>query len=300
LFFFVVATVVYEPQGAHRLINMTAGPERSVGYFLLKYDPTIQDPPASQNSCFDDLPCNALGYVRHAGHYFNNSLGFPIVSRGEITGPIGGYGWIITFVNKTVPRKMRFSAPNIDPNSKMLISIPYPKGTTFNIIAYADQGCPNKVTTIRCNETFTQVLTIDAVRNGAGNTYYVDNDGVLTFRMAETAMSYISIPWTLPNYTSPPYKAEELWAIQRFERDGVLLPQRHTANSYVVTAKCPSDGSSFIDTGYCTELVGNPAVVNWEYNPEVCPMGYEQKAYDRCCQKIDPSKCYYSDGSKNF
>jgi hypothetical protein len=278
---------------------MNLGPQRTLGYFHLAFDPTIQDYPMSENSCTDNKPCVAQGYIRHAGRMFNQSAGMPIVSRGEITGPIGGYGWIMTFVNKTVPRTLKFNAPAIDPRSRMFISIPYPKGTTFQVIAYAIQGCPIKWNSIRCNETFTQAPTMADVRNGTGNTYYVDNDGVLTFRMAQTAVSFVSIPFRLPDYNSAPLKPEEMWAIQRFERAGILLPQRHVMNSYSIVAKCPSD-TSWIGKGYCNEKVGNPSVPNWTYNPDVCSIGYEQMAYDRCCQKSNLSKCQYANGSQNF
>ena len=195
-----------------------------------------------------NLPCPTSGYFRHAGKRFspfaNTSItrGMPLTPTGEIVGPTGGYGWILTFVNKTVPRNINFTAPAIDPSSPMMISIPYPIGTTFQVMAVSNTGCPKFSKTITCNATFTSVPSIDLVRNSKGNTYTVDSTGVLTFRMAQTAISYVGNPtFNLPNYTTPPRDPSELWALDRFERNGVRLPQRHTLNKYMIIAICPGD-----------------------------------------------------------
>jgi hypothetical protein len=205
--------------------------------------------------------------------------------------PTGGYGWIINW-NRTAPRSVVFEMMEIDPESIMLISIPYPTNTKLEIVAVTT-NCQNS-SSYSCTSTFRQVATIQEVRDGPGDTYHVDLAGVLTFRLAQLASNYIGQPsFSLPNYTTPARFARDVWALRRFERDGVRLPGFHYYTSYRIQATCPSDTGTSPKTGHCPESV--PI-----YDPEVCPSNYIQTAYDKCCQSRDKTKCIWADESKNF
>jgi hypothetical protein len=244
------------------------------------------------------LPCPIQGFIRHAGKMFSPydnpgtvNHGLAQSPRGQVNGLTNGYGWIINF-NKTSPRAIAFDSVEVSPDVKMLISIPYPKNTTFNISATTTLCNPKP--DVSCSEIFTPVASIDAVRNGRGNNYHVDVNGVVTFRIAQIAQSYTGRPtFTLPNYTTPNQFAWDTYALRRFENDGIRIPQLHLYNGYRLLAKCPSDTATSPKNGNCPE----PVPI---YDPDVCPSGYVQKAYDRCCQRTDLRKCVYADGSKNF
>jgi hypothetical protein len=60
--------------------------------------------------------------------------GLPLAAGVHVVGPTGGYGWIISW-NQTAHRRIKFTVPEIDPSSPLLISIPYPVGATFKLTA---------------------------------------------------------------------------------------------------------------------------------------------------------------------
>ena len=211
-----------------------------------------------------------------------------------MVGLSGGFGWIMEF-NNTAPRSIDFQGVEIYPGSILLISIPYPPGTTVEVSAIV-AGCGNSVS-FTCTEVFKPVSSIEAVRSGPGNGYHMSSDGVLTFRLAHLASSYTGNPtWSLPDYTTLSTKRpDDVWELQRFEREGIILPrQLRSTNYYHVQATCPGDNNlNFPKSGYCPQKVNT-------YDPEVCAAGFVQTGYDKCCQLTDNKKCIFSDGSKNF
>lgn len=247
----------------------------------------------------DADPCPAEGYLRHRGKKFSPFAnpgkvgnGYPLTATGNVVGLSGGFGWSINF-NKA-PRNLYFEGIEVDAASKLIVSIPYPKGTQFIIQAQASNCWNDTKTGYDCEEIFTPTSSIESVRNGKGNTYHVDANGVLTLRIAQTGSQYTGNPtWSLPTYSTPPRFAEQTqFALNRFERNGVRIPERNN-NFYVIYAKCPSDSTFLYNQGYCPESV--PI-----YDPDVCASGFTQVSYDRCCQTSDLKKCVFADGSKNF
>jgi hypothetical protein len=244
------------------------------------------------------LPCPVEGYVRHAGQMFSPysnpgsvNHGLPFTPRGQVNGMTGGYAWIINW-NRTAPRAISFDSIEVAPHVKMLISIPYPRNTTFTITATTTLCNPKP--DVFCSTNLTRVSSIDTVRNGPGNNYYVDSNGVLTVRIAQIAQTYTGRPtWSLPNYTTPNQFPWDTWALRRLEYDGIRLSQYHLYNSYRIQVTCPSDTTASPQNDNCPESV--PI-----YDPDVCPTNYIQKAYDRCCQRLDVQKCIYADGTRNF
>lgn len=265
----------------------------------MKWDKALHDKVGNTicKSINSGTPCPYQGFIRHKGTKFSPyknrmvSEGNPLTASSKIVGPIGGYGWIVDF-NKTSPRYIHFSKIEMDPASTLLISIPYPKGTTFTLVSTAS-SCSNR-TEFTCSEGFTQVGTIEDVRSGRGNTYHVDSQGVITFRLAQPADQYTGNPtWSLPNYTTPAKHAKDVWALNRFERNGIRLPDNHYGSDYHLQAKCPGDNDSSPKNGYCSQN-------QYIYDPEVCVSGFVQVGYDKCCQESNLQRCMFADGSKNF
>lgn len=220
------------------------------------------------------------------------SQGLPVTANPDVVGPTGGFGWLL-ILNEGAPRTLTLSELEIDPASPLLLSIPYPAGTQFTITAQAPSWCWEDAT-YNCAQEFSATSSVDSVRFGPGNTYFVDTDGVLTLRVVEFPASFVGNPnWFIPDYNSPGRNGYGK-AIPSFSRDGVLLPQIPYGVSLEIRARCPSDNNFSPTDGNCPESVFS------SYDPDVCDEGYVQRAYDRCCQIGNDQNCIYADGSRSF
>ena len=76
--------------------------------------------------------------------------------------------------------------------------------------------------------------------------------------------------WFIPDWDTPGKDFE--YAIPRFQREGVRVPIYDYFSSVTIEATCIGGGK------YCVEDVSA------DYNPDVCPAGYSQVGYDRCCR----------------
>jgi hypothetical protein len=229
-------------------------------------------------------PCPALGYFRHAGKKFSgfNNTGLAVTAGGDVVGPVGGYGWILK-LDGGAPRNLRFETVEVLPETPMLISIAYPLGTSFAIVAHAAPWCWTGSTQYSCSEVFTPASSLTDVRIGPGNQYFVDSDGVVTFRIVQLPQSYVGHPnWFIPSRDDVGQYGEK-FAVERFERSGVYLPHATYGPYMTLNADCGGSGP------YCSGTVA-------AYDPDVCPVGYEQRAYDYCCSKSDSSNCVFANG----
>lgn len=295
--------VSYDEQGPLIFTKIHGGPKRNIGYVRVIWDQALYDEVGNTtcgNGPWVGFPCPWWGFVRHAGRKFSPfanpgtvGRGLPLAAVGDVVGPIGGFGWIISF-NQTAPRQITFMQPEIDPSTPLLISIPYPIGTTFELQAKGASWCWDD-DQYKCNTTFNAVSSLGLVRNGRGNTYFVNAKGVLTFRMSMEPASFTGNPsWILANYTTEPRWDSDLYALDRFERDGLVLPKTQWTVNFLLQARCPSDNDDSPKDGYCSESVAS------NYDPDVCPSGFIQTAYDKCCQKTNLDRCIFADGSSNF
>lgn len=73
------------------------------------------------------------------------------------------------------------------------------------------------------------------------------------------------------------------YALKRFERDGVLLPQAAYYSYIEISADCSQSGA------YCAESPPSSSDFN-----NVCSSGYIQTSYDRCCSATNPDECEYA------
>jgi hypothetical protein len=259
---------VYEPQAPLWFFKLNSGPERGMGHFIMEWDNNLHDQVGNgQCGNGDGQPCDYRGYIKHVGDKFVNDPGLPVTANAHIVGPVGGFGWALELF-EGAPKSVLFRQIEVDPTTPLLLSIPYPPGTSFTITAFA-RWCDSN--NDLCEETFHQVNSIEAVRSSLGNTYHVDSNGVLTFRIIQTAKLFLGKPnFMLPQYSDTPGGWKEIWALARFERDGVRLPKAENGPYLTLDANCASN-----DGVYCSQSVS-------PYNRNVCPSGYSQSAYDTC------------------
>lgn len=282
--------VVFEPQAPLRFIKKESGPRRSLGHITFAWDNELHDTVGS-SSCRNDgsgTDCEAVGYMRHLGHKFSPSYnpsvnnGLPVTANPDVVGMIGGYGWLFT-LNGGAPRQLNITGIEIDPQSTMLISIPYPTGTTFSITATPPYCSPN--TQYTCVANYVKVSSVQEVREGPGNLYHFNaGTGVLTLRVIQFSNQFTGNPeFILPDYDTPGRWQD--YALNKFERDGVLLAMRSWHNQIKIEADCSGSGV------YCDGALSS-------FDPNVCLAGFNQVAYDTCCDSN--GRCTYADGSRNF
>jgi hypothetical protein len=275
---------MYEPQGPLRFVATQpriGAPKRGLGHIAMYWD-AAKHAEVGYATCGNGnrAPCPALGYIRHAGKKFSGTrVGNPVTARGEIVGAVGGYGWILEF-DGGAPREIKFKDVEVLPETPLIMSIAYPPGTTFTIIVRAAYWCWES-TGVKCSETFTLASSLQQVRSGPGNQYFVDSNGVLSFRIAQHPNSHIGRPnWYIPSRTDLDLNPK-IFAVSRFERSGVYLPMSAYGPSLTVVANCGGTGA------YCSVKPG-------KYDPNVCPSGYQQIAYDYCCKTSNLSDCVYA------
>lgn len=189
-----------------------------------------------------------------------------------MVGPVGGYGWILK-MNEGAPRTIKIEAVEVLKETPLLISIAYPAGTTFTVTQKSPDWCNDQWTDqYVCTHEFTATSSTENVRTGPGDEYYVENN-VLTFRVSQTPQNYIPEPWFIPDKDDPNENGFGK-AVRGFERDGVYLPQRAWGPYLHIEAECGGTGA------FCSGDVV-------DYDPDVCPPGYEQISYDSCCSGTD-------------
>lgn len=275
-------SVAYDPQGPLRFIRIHNGPQRGLGHFRMEWDDSIHDQ-VGETTCVNGgrgTACPSLGIIRHKGRRFSNGL--PVTATGDIVGPVGGFGWILD-LDAGPPREIRFDLIEVLPETPLMLSIPYPPGTSFTLTAHA-AWCSEDGGQFSCSETFRPVGSIEQVRNGPGNLYHVDDQGVITFRIVQTAQNFVGRPaWFLPTRDDLGRYGDG-YATSRFARAGVYLPSVAYGPHLLLQAdNCGGSGT------YCTNTA--PA-----YNPDICPSSYTQLAYDRCCRVDNSLECIYANG----
>lgn len=178
---------------------------------------------------------------------------------------------------------MRINTVEVVPETPLLITIAYPVGTTFTITARAAPWCYTGSKVFLCTIVFDKVASLAQVRTGPGNQYFVDANGALTFRVSQLSTDYVGRPeWYIPSRTDTGRNGIG-FAAERFERLGVYLPHAGFA-SLTVDANCGGSGP------YCS---GVPV----KYDPDVCPSGFVQRAYDFCCSTSDESNCVFANAA---
>ena len=265
---------------------------RSVGHIRLTWDSKLHSQ-VGKTRCGPGESakrCPAVGYIRHLGHKFSAeknksklaSRGLPITANPNVVGMTGGFGWLFQ-LQRGAPRHLHISEAEIDPSSVLLLHIPYPRGTVFRIVGKA--SCRSDQA-FRCQMTFRRARSVAEVRDGPGNLYHVHRNGVLTIRVVQSSPEFVGNPrWVLPDYDTP--GRHQKFALPRFERNRVRLPMKSPgAGISILARKCGGNKGA-----YCKKQVV-------DYDPNVCPKGFAQVAYDTCCHLTKRDKCIFADGRR--
>lgn len=220
--------------------------------------------------------------------------GLAITANSEVAGPTGGFAWMMQ-LNEGSPKNLRIDQIEVHPDSPLILALPYPTGTSFSITANAYQWCNQNDQYLSCQEIFTEVDSLAKVRFGQGNVYFHDSTtNLLYVRVIQSPEAYMgdtlysTTPrwrlWTLDDPDARSWSPTP-YALDRFEFNGVMLPKFWSGGSYLnIQATCNEDnpGSKYcpMPQAYSVQSI------------EVCPSGYSQVAYDKCCLTSDLNTCY--------
>lgn len=281
--------VVPDPQGPLVFIPQHDGPERNLGHLRMEWDATLHKK-VGGSLCGngDGAPCPAVGLLRHRGPKFTGA-GLPITASADVVGPTGGHGWYLE-LQQGAPVGLNMTYVEVDPSTPLMFSIAYPPGTNVTVRVLAGWCTPKEERS--CEEVFTAVESDTAVRQGEGNVYHYSEDtGLLTIRIIMTAKTYTGRPdWELAQWDTAG-RPEKGTAVDRFERDGVLLPEAVKGPVLELKADCTSTDGVYCDQGIDTAAV--QAQVD-----AACPeVGMEQVSYDMCCSSI---RCVYANGDEDI
>jgi hypothetical protein len=281
--------VIEDAQGPLKFIKKNNGLQRGLGHLNLRWDFRTNTVHEDTTICSngDNLPCNPLGWIRHAGPMFQQDNGLPVTAKADIVGLVGGFGWILK-MNQGAPKSLRIQYIEVRWSNPLLLHIQYPIGTSVTITANAETSC-TKTGSYSCKEVFQKVSSISAVRSSLGNTYYIDSiTGFLTVRIIQFPKQFTGNPsWILPK--DKDLGRDGNWfAVDRFERAGIYLPAREYGHWITIDADCVVGTGD--RTPFCADFPQNAAF-------SVCVEGYEQVAYDKCCSTADPTTCIFADGS---
>lgn len=213
-----------------------------------------------------NVPCGALGYVKHRGSMYGTGRGaaLPLALNGEITGALNGFGWLARFMADLTPARLVIKRVQVPHDAKLLLSVAYPAGTSVAAVtAFAPSWClPWANEHYKCEESFTRVGSLWAVRASAGNTYHFENS-LLTVRIVQPP----------PHHTgSPAWRVVED-PVAPFVRDGIRIPRYDWHSRLQIDVTCDRA------TANSDMCAGVPVSTE----PTVCEGGWMQTGYDQCC-----------------
>ena len=285
--------VVQDVQAPLHFIKKNGGQGRGMAHIKLNWDDSLHDT-VGDTSCtngprYDSngnlIRCDAVGRIRHLGPMYdltNDPVGgLPVTAGADIAGLAGGYGWLLELDGGS-PHTLQISHVELTEDTAVFLSVPYPLGTSFSISANAASWCYESCSNW-CKEIFTSVSSVEEVRQSEGNVYHFDaTTGLLTIMVTMTPQTYTGTPsWKHYNFHDRDDDGED-YALDGFEREGVLLPKAASHSMIEIIADCSQNGP------YCAET---PLLFGFDDN--VCPPGLEQFSYDRCCEP-DGSNCEYA------
>ena len=251
---------------------------------LFRWDDSLHDQIGSTlcvNGWDPDI-CPPVGWIRHLGPMFDPSLGdsnpgMAVTASAEVAGPTGGFGWLLSLDGGS-PRNLNINLFEVYPDSPMVLAIQYPIGATVEVSAEA-RYCSEEWGR-KCREVYSSAASVQEVRNGPGNLYYLDaSTGVVYIRVVQFSNWYIEDDWFLLTFDNHGSNGYEL---PHFERDGIILPNQIWGADIWLRATCAGSGA------YCDETLPTVSL-------EVCPSGFTQESYDRCCD--GNGNCVFADGS---
>ena len=261
---------------------------RQIGSLALTFDETAQAT-VGQSTCGNGVvgaQCVPQGWARHWGwsHGDPDAQGLghehPITLNGEIAGALGGFGWHIRW-DAGSPRRLCLSRLQVSASSQLMLSLPYPAGLAFSVVAHGPPWCSTNAWT-SCSWSFSSAASVQAVRSSDGDAFFYDaQEGLLYLRVVQPYSENVGSPsWTLVQEPTP-----------SFARDGISIQRFDWFTKTCVEVDC---ASSTTNSAFCSSAP--PAAV-----PASCA-GLElsgtwlQVAYDICCEQADPQRCVDSSG----
>lgn len=275
-------TAVYDPQGPLYFVDQIG--KRGLGHVHITFDEELHK--LVPNTYCDNAkgnPCPFVGFINHRGPHFANDNGLPVTANSDIVGLVGGFGWELNLDGGT-PVKLLIDRIEVLPETPLLFTVAYPLGVNVNVTSYA-YACRTSPD-FSCQETFHRVDTLGEVHHSPGNAYHFDpSTGRVTFRVIMPARKYVGNPeWILPTMETLD-RNNEGFALRRFQRGDVILPKVNKGPRLEILTDCTP---STDNPAYCAEAA--PTVEPLE----VCPDGYTQVGFDRCCADNDDTNCFFA------
>jgi len=291
--------VVEDPEGPLTFIKVNDGPTRGLAHMRLWFKDEVHNTvgnTACKNGPKEDESgnplCPAIGRIRHIGSLFDSSNdptgGLPITANSEVAGLTGGFGWVLE-LEDGAPIDLKIDQVEVDSSTPLMLVIPFPPGTAFSIIAHGAYCSPS--TTHSCTEQFAAADSVAHVRYSQGNMYYYDTTtNLLHVRVIQFPEGFTgdnvnssTAMWHLWDLDTPNTRSWDprQYALDRFTFNGVTLPKYAHANFLQISADCVEGSVS----GHCANT---PTYVE----PEVCPSGFIQVSYDKCCVSFGSKNCY--------
>jgi hypothetical protein len=228
-------------------------PTRGGGSVYLAYDSVNQFTPVlgtsvCSNGAWATIPCPAVGTLSHLGYAGAPTMDLPL--NAKLTGPTGGFGWVVGG-GWTPPVTLNLTNIQVDPTDKLVLVLPYPRGSRFTITMFANtfyqssaasafySSANCKKSNFMCSWNFSVTTSADLVRNGPGDLYFFDEStGHLYVRLSTSNGSSLELGvWDSA-------QGRRVWGIQPmvgWSRGGITLPARG-ANYLRITTDCGSAG----------------------------------------------------------
>lgn len=256
-------------------------PSRGAGAVFFSINDTSQSTPylgrvACSNGNWATIPCPAIGRVWHLGHTPDVGMDLPLNAR--LTGPTGGFGWVVGGDAWRAPVVLNITQPQVEPGpgKDPLLVLPYPRGSRFTVTAYSASGFAYAsngqampswcfvtagvavVASNLCSHAFSPVASVNALRRGGGDEYFFDNaTGHLYLRVSVfKGDNFLG----LPNVTADGRAGlGRVWGVssaQGWSALGLSLPPRGS-NSISIVTDCGGVGTDAETRAYCAARGGN-------------------------------------------
>ncbi|GBG35115.1 G8 domain-containing protein DDB_G0286897 [Hondaea fermentalgiana] len=217
---------------------------RGIAHFIVRFDEeyTAATTPTTPTLCGNGnrISCPRVGSVMHLGVDGDPTVdGLPIRANAVITGASNGFGWLLLFDSGS-PTALTFRHAQIDEDDTVVVAMPYPPETTFDIRYVAASWC-NTSWANACEVEFTSVSSLIDVSEGNGDTYFYDTDRQLLF------FRYVQQVMTDLDFSEAP--AYGNLGTGYYVRNGMRIPPYMTFGTIEVNATgCALNET---DTNYC-------------------------------------------------
>lgn len=207
---------------ASMIINWNAAQEAQIGTSVCVNGHDVGGP-----------SCPIVGYVSHFGATNETDM-LALGVNAKVSGPIiaAAGGWFIRF-NAGTPKKLQFTAIEVQETSALLLAIPYPAGTTFTIVNQGASWCGTDWAV--CTHPYNQVSSVQAVINAFGDAYYWSESTRTLYLRVVSADTTFGNPGTDPKNWSP------FPVPQSFSRGGQTLIGPSSQSYVIIQASCSSD-----------------------------------------------------------